>query len=273
MAPDPTRLSRDELARDLVTLGLRPGDHLGLGVSLRAIGRIEGGAPTLTRALLHVVGSSGTIMIPTYTRWYLPAEIDDPRKRTSVFDPATSPSYTGAMAETVRLRPDAVRSRHPTNSVAAVGSMAGYLTRGHDHRAPAYEPFSRLGEISGKLLYIGLGDHMVGMRHQAQHLAGLLAAAEMVCGAEFVDQEGRIRRFVRRDRGGCTTRLPELVPELRRRGHTRDGRVGNAFASLSDAREALEVTADLLRADPRRNLCNDAACEWCRAVEQNLGLG
>lgn len=264
--------SRSAIVQDLKALGVCPGDHLGLGVSLKSVGRLAQGPDTLIDALLEAVGDAGTLMIPTYTSMESVWKLRLGLRRTTVFAPGTTPAYTGAVAEAMRARPQAVRSRHPTNSVTAIGARADFLTRCHDERASAYSPYSRLAEIGGKMLCIGIGDRMVGMRHEAQSLAGLLDAVPIRRGAFYRTRDGSVRLFIRRDVGGCVETLPDLVKELRRQGLIQDGRVGLAKVTLCEARPALQGMADMLREDPTRNLCKKMSCLWCRELERRWGL-
>ncbi len=89
--------------------------------SLHSLGRVDGGAETVIDAVLEVLGADGTLMVPTFN-YVLEME---------VFDPATVHSQTGLITNTLRQRPEAVRSLHPTYSVAAIGRHADEFTREH----------------------------------------------------------------------------------------------------------------------------------------------
>ena len=101
--------TRGELATDFRRIGLERGDAVVLHGSLRSIGRVDGGADTVVAALLDVLGPDGLLAAPVYTYW------------TQRFDPAADPGQTGRIAEAIRRWPGAVRSWHPSHSVAAIG--------------------------------------------------------------------------------------------------------------------------------------------------------
>jgi len=145
---------------DLVNIGVRTGDCLALGVSLRSVGWIEGGPDALIGALLDAVGEEGTIFIPSFTRAFnLP--LSRRRKRLRVFrsggeevvpwdyifDPGKTPPETGAVPAAMWRRDDSIRSIHPTNSVVAMGRLAEFITRDHDASAPNFLPYKRLLEV------------------------------------------------------------------------------------------------------------------------------
>ncbi len=224
---------------------------------------VVGGPETLIDALLETVGPEGTIMMNTFTEFFYPTEVEL-EMVDYVFDVESTGANTGIIPETFRKRDDGVRSRHPTFSVAAIGKMAEFLTEGHDETADAYLPFSKLSEINGKYLAIGIGDRLVGFRHQAQHLAGLLDVVPWRRCVRYKTRGGEIKIFTLKDRGGCVKRLSELVSHLRKIGLVRDGKIGMASAVLVSAKESLAVMAELLIHNPSINLCDSVWCLWCR---------
>ena len=265
------KISKQHIIKNLNEIGVNKGDHLSLGISFKSIGFVSGGPETFIDALLETVGPEGTIMMNTFTEFFYPTEVEL-KMVDYVFDVESSCANTGIIPETFRKRKNAVRSRHPTNSVAAIGKMAEFLTEGHDETADAYLPFSKLSEINGKYLAIGIGDRLVGIRHQAQHLAGLLDIIPWRRCVRYKKRDGEIKIFTLKDRGGCIKRLPELVSHLRNIGLVADGKIGMANAVLVSAKESLGVMAELLIHNPSINLCDDVWCLWCRELESRLDL-
>ena len=80
------------------------------------------------------------------------------------------PSPMGAIAEAVRRRPDAARSRHPQASVAAVGARAQAIVADQPlHFAlGAGSPFARLADLDGRILLIGVGHNRNSFLHHAR---------------------------------------------------------------------------------------------------------
>ncbi len=264
-------LTRQQLVQQLAVSGVCPGDHVAVGMSFKAIGPVEGGAGELIEALLEAVGPSGTIMVNTYTEHFGLSRIRTGRI-DYVFDYRTTPCNTGLIPEMIRQRPDALRSRHPVTSVAAIGARARYLTEGHGVNAPAYSPYSRLAEIEGKYLSIGIGKRLVGFRHEAQYHAGLLGVVPKKLGVHYLDDDGVTREFVNREPPGCVTTLGLLVDHLESLGLVREGRLGLATTRMVPAHEALVAMTELLKARPAINLCDRVSCLWCRELERRLGL-
>ncbi|MFG2523004.1 aminoglycoside N(3)-acetyltransferase [Streptomyces sp. NPDC048527] len=169
--PPPTGplVTRATLGADLRALGVRPGETLLLHSSLSALGWVCGGAVSVVQGLLDALGPDGTLTVPTHTGgnsdpagWRRPpvpeewwAEI---RASMPAYDPAVTPSDgMGAIAESVRRWPGAVRSAHPHTSFAAVGPQAAAITDGHatDCSLGEDSPLARLEEQGARVLLLG----------------------------------------------------------------------------------------------------------------------
>jgi aminoglycoside 3-N-acetyltransferase len=89
------------------------------------MGWVEGGAEAVVAAFLDALDpAQGTLVLPTLCQ-------TDMDRRFEVWDIEESPSDVGAITEAGRLHPGAIRSDHPTHSVAAIGAQAEAITSGH----------------------------------------------------------------------------------------------------------------------------------------------
>jgi len=113
---------------------------------------------------------------------------------------------------------------------------------------------------------------LVGLRHEAQYLAGLLDVVPFRRGVFYKEDDGEVRRFDRLDMGGCVKKLPILVTRLRTMGYIADGQFGDANAIIGPAKVLLERMTDMLRKNPEQYLCDDVVCLWCRELERRMGL-
>lgn len=175
--------TRDSLTADLRALGLRPGETVLVHSSLRALGWVCGGAPTVVRALLDALGSDGTLVVPTHTsdnsdpaRWSNPPVPREwwPQIRAAMppYDPYTTPSRgVGVLPEVVRSWPGAVRSAHPQTSFAAIGPAARAIVDGHalDCRLGERSPLARLEEAAARVLLLGPGYAACTAFHLAEY--------------------------------------------------------------------------------------------------------
>lgn len=161
----------DDIVGALRAAGLKEGQAVFAHASLSAFGFIVGGAETVIRAILEVIGSEGTIMMPAQTwknldpatgvHWEEPEEWWPLlREHWPAYDPAVTPSIgMGAVAEMLRTWPGAKRSSHPARSVCAVGKHAEYLTENHDLSDIFGDdsPVGRLYRMDGQILLFGVG--------------------------------------------------------------------------------------------------------------------
>lgn len=98
-------------------------------------------------SFLLALGESGTLLIPTFNYDFC---------RGSSFDIRTTPSQVGALTETARKRPDAIRTGHPIFSFVALGSRAGEFADVDNYSAFGKDsPFGMLHKNNG---YIALLD-------------------------------------------------------------------------------------------------------------------
>ena len=120
--------------------------------SLREVGPIEGGADGLIDAMKDYL-CDGLLLIPTHT-W---ANVNAANPH---FDVRTTVPCIGTLAKVAAFRPDAVRSLHPTHSMAAFGKNAREYVQGEEKSAtpaPVGGALSRLYELGGYVLLIGVG--------------------------------------------------------------------------------------------------------------------
>ncbi len=275
-------IGKERLVGDLKRMGIEEGDCLGLGVSLKSIGYVQGGPNTLIDALMESVGDDGTIFFPAHSRGFRLC-ILKPGKQIStrdgstlrpwnyIYEPSATPPITGLVPTTLWKRDGSYRSRHPINSIVALGKDAYYLTKRHDEMAPPFSPYSTLVDMVGKVLFIGLDGRLVSIRHEAQHLAGLTDNFPDIMGVRYRRKNGSIGLY-KRGPSGCTRRLSELNEELFQRGLLSRGKLGEADCSIGKAKEILQCLSNRLRLNPEKVLCGNPRCLWCRYLEDKYDL-
>ena len=150
---------------------------------MSTLGYVVGGAETVVRALLDVVGPKGTIM--AYTGWQdAPPDdlgaLDEEARRAYVeehppYDPrvALSSRDHGRVPEALRTWPGALHSGHPEAGVAALGPLADAITASHpyDDAYGAGTPYAKLVEFGGEVAMLGAPLETVTLVHHAEAVA------------------------------------------------------------------------------------------------------
>ncbi|KIL93787.1 spbc2 prophage-derived aminoglycoside n(3)-acetyltransferase-like protein yokd [Fusarium avenaceum] len=252
MQPDPLRgplCTRSSLTNDLQNLGLKRGDTILVHSSLSKIGWINGGAEALTQSFLDVLTSQGTLVVPTQTssnsdpaRWIAPPVPEEwwqtIRDTRPAYDPRTTRTERmGALAETVRTWPGAVRSVHPQTSFGAVGAKAEFVTEGHalDSMLGENSPLARLEDLDAKVLLLGVGFGSCTCFHLAEYRTEMPKA-----DTSFAVMEDGARKWKTvSDVSVNEEDFAELGDDFLKTGSVRKGKVGAADCYLFSLSEAV----------------------------------
>jgi len=182
-------LTKEELIQQFRNSGLAEGQTVFVHTSLKNLGYVVGGAETLIRSLLEIVGEEGTLMMPSQTwknldpttgvHWEVPVECWPMiREHWPAYNKEVTPAIgMGIVAEMFRKWPEAQRSDHPARSIAAVGKHAEYLTQNHDlsNIFGKGSPVDKLYELDGHVLLIGVGYDKSTSLHLAETRANFQA--------------------------------------------------------------------------------------------------
>ena len=234
-------VDKARIVADLRRLGVERGMDLMVHSSLSRIGPVEGGADTVVSGLLEAVGSTGTLLMPSFNH-----------RAARVYNRMATPTTNGAVPDAFWRRPGAVRSGHPTHAVAALGPRAERYCAAHIE-AGIWEPESPIGQLvhgGGWILALGT-THWTST---AYHVAEM----SVPCGC--IDPFGNIDRVVGDDgqveevwglafrKGPCPVEIsPKLDDALDRRGLQRRGKVGEAECELVRAEDLWRLRREHLR--------------------------
>jgi aminoglycoside 3-N-acetyltransferase len=154
-------VKQEQVVRCLRTLKINPGDGLLVHSALQFLGRPVSGVNTYLDAIQEVIGLEGTIVVPTFNFGFANGE---------PYDPDETPSKDmGAFSELIRKLPEAHRTSHPMQSIAAIGRYAEDLAR--RDTPSAFDPgsaFERMLELDFKLLLLGADSRAVSMFHYSE---------------------------------------------------------------------------------------------------------
>lgn len=260
-----TELTRDTLAGGLRALGLAPGDSIVVHSSCRGMGPVAGGAETIISALLDAIGPDGNLMLPTFTYSNRPPGF--------CFDPAETPCRTGIIPELGRRREGAVRSLHPTHSVAVIGPDAEALTRDHlkGRTVGVGSPIDRLAQRGGKVLLMAVGHRANSMIHVAEDRAGMpkASARDPMPAFKVRLPDGRIISHQLDHSASCSAGFDAAEEPLRRAGAIRDATVGGPLHLMSGL-DVIRIIGELLQRHPAALLCRREECAGCNLTHKRL---
>lgn len=254
-SPDPTLFTEERLRQGLRQLGIGPGATLIVHSSLKALGWVPGGAPTVVRALINVLGEEGTLAMPAATpqcadrsAWRdattSDACLEEMRHRLPLFERATTPTTLGAIAEAFRTWPGTLRSAHPLESVCARGVHAATITREHPlafSEGPG-TPFARLHDLDSLVLLLGVGFN----RCTALHFAESIAPNPRTMNVRFLHLRDarRIWIDVPNVADDNDTHFPIIGKQFMSSGRAAEGLVGEAKSICFPMRALVEVALD-----------------------------
>lgn len=244
-------VTKKDITDGLKELGLAAGDTVVVHSSLRSFGEVDGGADAVVDAILDVLGSSGTLVVPTFNF------------EPGVWDRANTRSIVGAITEAVRARPDAIRSNNPTHSVAAIGPLADVITEDHEK----VNPFARGSALykalqaRGKILQLGVTHTTNSTIHVAEEIAQVPYLERQRCVGILKPDGSVVQKWIRRP--GCSQGFDAIDELLYERDQINEVMIGKCKARLMSARDVVDAAIEMLKSDSASLLCNRPDCGIC----------
>ncbi len=195
-------LTVESLAEQLRACGVANGQTVLAHVAMSELGWVIGGAEAVILGLVEAVGNDGTIvMVTNSSNNGEPSEWRHPpvpeqwwqtiRDHTPAYDPRTTPTRgVGVVSELFRTWPGALRSPHPSFSLAALGPRAEYIVaeHAHDDEMGDRSPVGKVYELDGQVLLLGVDHSSNTSLHLSEARAGYPGHRKIRNGsAMFVD--------------------------------------------------------------------------------------
>jgi len=158
-------INSEDIKVGLENFGFGRGDKLMIHSSLSSFGWVEGGAEAVIEALMELVGTEGTILMPSFNHGGIFREGGQ-----GIFDPLKTRCTDGRIPDTFWRMRDVYRSLNPTHSFAAWGSNAERYTRDHHLTLTMGEdsPLGLIAREGGYQLNIGTTHSATTAKHLAE---------------------------------------------------------------------------------------------------------
>jgi len=252
------------LKQDLAALGVAPGMTLLVHSSMSRMGWVCGGPQAVIEAFLESVMLEGTLVMPSFS-----SEVGDPstwidpyvpqhwwqtiREHLPAYDPALTPTREmGAIAESFRQLPGALRSPHPATSFAAYGAKADEITANHSMEFGLGEgsPLARIYDLDGYVLLLGVGQLSNAAIALAENRSEWLSKEIITCAAPV--HVAHERRWVTYEELEFNTiDYPKIGESYAAQGEVSRGKVACADAILMPIRGLVDYAMEWI-AENRR---------------------
>ena len=258
----------------LSQLGIAAGDLVLVHSSLRSLGPLENGPETVIRGFEEVLGSEGTLVMPTlcqkdFSRSYETWHLD-------------KPSDVGYLTEYFRKLPGVYRSDQATHSVAARGRHAYALTFEHTAYGPHLCPFGetafmdsspwlKMLRMGTKIVFIGVSTRFNTMKHtvEARYTEHILSQVrDEAVRAELRSQVATFGHFTGKEIWPMYDGS-RMHDEYERRGLIRHACCGNAELLCIDMKQACDTAYAILSSEPEA-WCNEATLQWLQRCREHF---
>jgi aminoglycoside 3-N-acetyltransferase len=244
------------IKRGLLALGISEGLTLIVHSSLSSLGWVCGGAQAVVQALLDVLGTEGTMVMPAHSGdWTDPANWSNPpvpkewipiiRENMPAFDKRITPTRAmGKIADTFRTLPETLRSNHPVVSFCAHGKHAANITKEHplnDHFGMS-TPLGKLYALNAKILLLGVPYDNCTAFHLGETMVEGFPLGEKSGTSMLVDGKREWVEF--RTIDYCSDDFSKIGADFEKSHHVKKGKIGNADCTLLDMKEGVDFAAN-----------------------------
>lgn len=217
--------------------------------SYKAMGEVKGGAETVIDALCGYM-AEGLLVMPTHS-W---ATVN---AGNAVFDPASTPSCTGILGQLLLRREGAVRTIHPTHSLAVYGRDAADFAAGEESMTTPCGRKGCMGKLldrKAKVLFIGCGLDKNTFLHGVEEWCGIenRLGDEYLCILTLHDGSTRIGSMQPHHAPveDVSVNYAKMTGPFLQLGAAIEGHLGDAHCYLCDCARMARITTELLIVQP-----------------------
>lgn len=248
-------LTKSDILKGLEPYKYAVGKPVIVHSSLKAVGRLESPRWLLDILIEFFTKNGGLLCVPTHT-W-----------ASDVYDMREHYSNLGLLPCTAAAHPDAIRTDHPTHSMAVFGERAKEFAKGDgDNDTPA-SPNGCLGklyEMGGYVLLLGV-DHtkntFIHFVEEKLNVKNRLTDYKVERTVILGDGKTVKKHLYWFDDSVCddvSANFFKFEPAFRHFGIVTDSVVGNAKSQLCPARDITKIIADIYKKSGGKELLADA---------------
>lgn len=253
-------ISRNELKKQIESLGIPYNSALLMHTSLRAVGEIDGGGEALLCELIGYCKSVGTLLcIPTHT-WHRFSD------GIITLDVRSDDICIGTLPMLAVRRGDGVRSLNPSHSMVVFGDSEKVrrFASLDDTCETSTAPSGCHGELcrmDGAVLLAGVGLEKCTYMHSVEEMLDVPDRLNRKTNALVKLEDGKIVSHpcwgICPSIGDVSRKFPKFEPAFRKYNGIKDGTLGNAKTMLCDCRVIAEVMKKVRENSGGRELLAD----------------
>ena len=260
------------MLNDLTLIGVAKGDCLLVHSSFKSMGLKKYSPLDVIETMIYFLGEEGTLVMPTFTYCYSGIWGMKP------YNPKTSNGIdNGILTETFRKHPKAIRSGHPTYSIAAIGKHAKQITQNKENSSPLGKgsSYEEVVKLKGKILLLGIKNNRNSMIHHAEAVSNLpyndIPFRQFWTKIALVEKNGKtIKVPLTNEFPACSENFGIVEKYLMQKKILKSGKICKAESMLIDSENMVKAILKRLETKPDWLLCNNLVCEPCTLRKRRL---
>jgi aminoglycoside N3'-acetyltransferase len=241
-----------EFSNNISTLRLKKGDVLLVHNSLFNFGvpsdcKINELPLKIFNKLKSAIGDKGTIAAPTFNFDFC--------KGLPFNKQETQSKNMGVFSEFVRKHPKAKRSKHPMQSIAAVGAKTDFIIKNDTESSFSPDgPFDRLKSLNGKILLLGADFNSVSMIHWVEEKYEVPYRYWKTFKGTYIDTnisaERSYKMYVRSMETNPILKLYSIEKELIRTNKLLETQIGSGSIKVFAISDFVSIAEDFIARNP-----------------------
>lgn len=242
-----------DLVSQIAKLSLKKGETIMVHSALHSFGMPAGVrkaklCSVIYQQLRSMVGEEGTIAVPTFNFTFCSGRL---------YDIKHTPSQgMGVFSEYIRRLENSMRSKHPTQSICAVGKNAKVICSTDTYSAFARgSSFAKLVELDATVLLIGAPIQAVSFIHLAEENCAVPYRYYKTFSADYRDFEGKVTEkkygmYVRNLDINPILKMSKVERSLQEKGQIEKNTFNSGKISKFKVTNFLDVVNEKLKKDP-----------------------